>query len=941
MRVLGDIRAMWLRLIRTAGIGAIIITTCSAFKLNLDPALGMTSPNAEEKITEVGIFKRPTIGDVKQIDDIAASGAALTLNFKAGADIARFVAKKCGLPSVTMLIHPEFERLLIARNAAIRLTHEDLTNLRSASHIEIPACAKFAKQVEDVVVPASGIRYLSQDLSIPFDYETFANTVKNDKIREDLSAAVAIARTTGRTERFQRIAGTICGNAQASLQLDSFDRYLSCINAMTIVGANPEIKDPTRIGSHIRVPIAGKLGTESTGEDIVPLKPVPPLVIKPPVFDAKKVEAPNVGIAISKAARNTGETLRKSATEIGEPIGKEFGDTGKEFGRPIGKNAELDLRPFSDEIHMPFAQGGDFAVFGDKPIVAPGSGVGADVDVGSPDLGGTPDVEVGSPYVEFRPIKEPTAHLEVPKVPAPVTQQVETQIALATPSSVLVPANPSIRGLIKRQHTLDFILDLTSAAQYPNCANAGDLNPGAWPFDVKQFERAARLSDIEQNPQKGKILVADTGFDFVGDESDDPKLLQLTKDIFQRAYFHVLDKKRDPNPDQDRNHDGVYGNGGWAGVNLAADEMGGLSAKTNIDYPDRGHGLSVTTLAMGGKEELRSLNKLQLEIGEVSLVPMYDNPYLASTFVANTIKYAQADGNNFDVINFSLSSEVNDGTWNSLLSNSKDLVLVVAAGNDGKELTDKGVWPAAYGGGPVTDDPTATVFITVGAHDGKGKFVSFSNWGAGVDILAPGCAVPSYALKIGADDQIVGITDQAVTGTSAAAPLVSFVAGLLAGNYIFHDNPGAIKIRILVGSDYDSALKTRAFSTGILNIAKVIGFRYDVLEVLDKDKPAVNGHQPHKLRYGTVTIKAPEEFKCGYEPPLSFTSIKKIARGKVSSDPILVLATDDPTRQMKLTRHFCPPDALNGMKMEFHDIETNTTEPIDINDVWDYIARNQ
>jgi subtilisin family serine protease len=496
---------------------------------------------------------------------------------------------------------------------------------------------------------------------------------------------------------------------------------------------------------------------------------------------------------------------------------------------------------------------------------------------------------------------------------------------------------------IRRESGLKFVTEVEAPEAYPSCAEAEQLNPGKWPFDVAEFERAARLSDIEHNPEKGKILVADTGFDFAGDEADDPAILAQTRDIFLRKYFHILEPRQDPDLRADRNEDGVPGNGGWAGVNVAGTYSGERSSRSVVNYRYQEHGLSVTTLALGGRQldALRALDKLKIAIGEVNLVPRYNDPYLTTAFVSNTVKFAIARGNEFDVINLSLSSEVNDPAWSGLVDTAKHMTFVVAAGNDAQELTaEKGVWPAALGGAVATNDPSLTSFITVGAHDGKGGYVEFSNHGAGVDVFAPGCAVPSYALKRDDDGNVTGIAEKSITGTSAAAPLVSFAAGLLAGSFEFNKQPAAIKTRIQVGTDYNPSLQSRAVSSGVLNIAKVIGFKYDIIELADKNQPVSGGKSAGKLVHGAATLASDNgRFKCDFGPAIPLNTIKKIARGKAANDPVLVLATDDPTKRYKLASHFCPPDALSRLTIQFTDAETQASAPINMEDFRDYIAK--
>jgi hypothetical protein len=146
-------------------------------------------------------------------------------------------------------------------------------------------------------------------------------------------------------------------------------------------------------------------------------------------------------------------------------------------------------------------------------------------------------------------------------------------------------------------------------------------------------------------------------------------------------------------------------------------------------------------------------------------------------------------------------------------------------------------------------------------------------------------------------------------------------------------------VRIQVGSDYDYALQQRVFSSGRLNVAKAIGFKHDIVEVDDHSNPSSNGDRHRKLRYGKITPKVDAKFTCGFESPIPFSAIKKIARGQKVGDPVLVLSTEDPTKPAKLNSHFCPPNSLDGLEYDFEDVETSKRVILKGNEVWDYVAR--
>lgn len=122
------------------------------------------------------------------------------------------------------------------------------------------------------------------------------------------------------------------------------------------------------------------------------------------------------------------------------------------------------------------------------------------------------------------------------------------------------------------------------------------------------------------------------------------------------------------------------------------------------------------------------------------------------------------------IVNMSIS--YNQTAYRNLSNTFDDLfrtrrhLYIAAAGNDGTEVQDK-VYPAGNGG-PQTDN-----VITVAAIDDEGRFAAFSNQGARtVDLAAPGCEIQSW---INNDSKEVA----PLSGTSQAAPLVTFAAALL------------------------------------------------------------------------------------------------------------------------------------------------------------------
>ncbi|WP_157840514.1 S8 family serine peptidase [Sphingomonas sp. Ant20] len=160
-------------------------------------------------------------------------------------------------------------------------------------------------------------------------------------------------------------------------------------------------------------------------------------------------------------------------------------------------------------------------------------------------------------------------------------------------------------------------------------------------------------------------------------------------------------------------------------------------------------------------------------------------------------------------------------------------LFVAAAGNDGSDVIatrqeQRTVFPARLGG------DTANV-ISVAAEDGRGYLTKFTNRSAEhVDIAAPGCGIPSWI----ADERI-----ERLSGTSQAAPLVTFAASLLSR---YRLDARRIKRRILLSGDLlagslelqgesfaavvaDDASDIPIYSRSRLNVAKALLFRSDYL----------------------------------------------------------------------------------------------------------------
>ena len=165
-------------------------------------------------------------------------------------------------------------------------------------------------------------------------------------------------------------------------------------------------------------------------------------------------------------------------------------------------------------------------------------------------------------------------------------------------------------------------------------------------------------------------------------------------------------------------------------------------------FPQR-HGTRVASVILG-------------EAPNVRLIP-YRYPRPEPARWADLVADAAAKG--VRVVNLAMGSN-RPGDWDSFVAAVKanaDILFVVSAGNDGRDLDRRPVYPAAF---------NLDNMIVVTSADGFGAPAPGSNWGKGtVDLLVPGERVP-----------VIDFSGARTTasGASFAAPRVTALAARLA-----------------------------------------------------------------------------------------------------------------------------------------------------------------
>ena len=345
-----------------------------------------------------------------------------------------------------------------------------------------------------------------------------------------------------------------------------------------------------------------------------------------------------------------------------------------------------------------------------------------------------------------------------------------------------------------------------------------------WPFDIGAMLQVLALNReqrLSHSPPLGTvpILILDTGIDpsLVGHQAipDNyvdwvPPLAPLAGAVRGSSENLVL------------------------GVNLAEYRNDPTPA---TGYAERLHGIGVAGAAIGSRqfESLRRLLKPELvKIAFANIVGQQNGrSQIEATQLSQAFSFAL--DRMIPIINASFSLAEQYPIFEQAMKAYGDGngLLVVAAGNDlgqERDLEAYRSWPASYGGNP-QNSPGGAV-ITVGAHDGDGEISPFSKRGEDfVDLLAPGCKIPTYTGAVAGAKLSIVPDDPA--GTSFATPLVSFVAALLEAE---DTRLGAhcVKARLIVSVDEKPALKHLVWSRGILNAWKALAIYNDVVTVADK-----------------------------------------------------------------------------------------------------------
>jgi cell wall-associated protease len=200
-----------------------------------------------------------------------------------------------------------------------------------------------------------------------------------------------------------------------------------------------------------------------------------------------------------------------------------------------------------------------------------------------------------------------------------------------------------------------------------------------------------------------------------------------------------------------------------------------IYGNNDVTGPDAEHGTHVAGIIAASRYNDLGIQGIAdaVRIMSIRTVPNGDE---RDKDVANAILYAADHG--AKVINMSFGKayspykeKVDQAIKYAI---SKDVLLIHAAGNDGKNLDKEKNYPTRV----FNDSSLATAWLEVGASgpkDDSTLVASFSNWGkTTVDVFAPGVQIYSC---------IPGSSYASFDGTSMAAPVVTGLAALIRSRY--------------------------------------------------------------------------------------------------------------------------------------------------------------
>ena len=471
--------------------------------------------------------------------------------------------------------------------------------------------------------------------------------------------------------------------------------------------------------------------------------------------------------------------------------------------------------------------------FGSTPSLPGTAGAERDIDNGAAD-----------PPIMAETDAEGIAQLQVPvtALPGGVAPVQPVEITMALPEGKIVQIDPRKGSDPKDYLASDLVPFLVSAIeiseslfavlQYPKTQSAlvsQLIGESSNVIKVQiNFCRViqGRLDDpfFNSNGSWGQDYSDQWGIRRVGYTNDGDSAWSLLSEKSQPVTVAVIDTGIDWNH-KDLSWDNIWTNKNELPDNNIDDDGNGyvddvigwdFMGNTNKPWDRDGHGTFVSGIIAATQNNGIGIAGINPNAKIMVLKAVNDFGHTRASYIAQALIYAVENGAR--VINLSVGGKNQTDLEQAAIdyAHSRGAVIVVAAGNEGVNIQDFG--PAAH------ED-----VITVSATDMDDKRASYANWGAGIEISAPGTDI--LGLRARRTDLMAGMGDYQVgssfvgedsrylrtSGTSFAAPIVAGTASLLLSNNPSLTNQQVKRILLNSAEDIDVTGVDQHTGFGLLN----------------------------------------------------------------------------------------------------------------------------
>lgn len=345
--------------------------------------------------------------------------------------------------------------------------------------------------------------------------------------------------------------------------------------------------------------------------------------------------------------------------------------------------------------------------------------------------------------------KQPTIEIPQPPEPAPSPQRTNNS-----------PKQTAVRQTVAEEHTYYPLLTANDPGYASDWALQKVNAPAAW--------------NVATGNGKTVVAVIDTGFALNHEDLGNNWYANAgeagTTKLGDRCWTGTPQNKSTNNCDDD-------GNGyidDWRGWNFYLGDNNPMTGRTNANGAGVAHGTETSGLVGAAGNNGTGIATINWNTKIMPLQALSDDGPGYTSDVAAAIYYAVDNGAN--VINMSFGGN----TFDSAMKTATDyafahnVVVVAAAGNcgTGTEQGCQGL-PAGAMGYPALNDHV----IAVGATTSNDQRASFSSYGPGLDVTAPGSGSivsPTWTSTNG-----TSLYSGALYGTSFASPQVASLASLI------------------------------------------------------------------------------------------------------------------------------------------------------------------